>query len=103
LSPVTATSAILSVVFDGIDNRTPKYSIGGISFIMSAPGSYVDPDERERRLRELAKRLGDAEQVEPDTVSQTNREYTNIKQDLTQEFLKFMKISKECVKWIMPY
>ncbi len=96
MSPVTASYAILSVVFDGIDTRTPKYSIGGISLVMSAHGSYIDPDERERRLRELAKGLGDAEQVEPDTVSQTKREYANIKQDLTQKFLKFKKISEEC-------
>jgi len=60
---------------------------------MSAPGSYVDPEERERRLRELANRLVDEKRVEPDTVNQTKREYANIKQDLTQEFLK---ISEEC-------
>ena len=63
---------------------------------MSAPGSYVAPEERERRLRELANRLADEERVESDTVSQTKREYANIKQDLTQEFLKFIKISEEC-------
>jgi protein subunit release factor A len=62
---------------------------------MSAPGSYVDPEERERRLSELANRLVDEEQVEPDNVNQTKREYANIKQDLTQEFLKFIKISEE--------
>jgi hypothetical protein len=38
---------------------------------MSAPGSYVDPEERERRLRELANRLVDEERVESDTMSQT--------------------------------
>lgn len=64
---------------------------------MSAPGSYVDPEERERRLRELSNRLVDEGRVEPDNVNQTKREYANIKQDLTQEFLKFMKISEECV------
>lgn len=64
---------------------------------MSAPGSYVDPEERERRLRELSNRLVDEGRVEPDKVNQTKREYANIKQDLTQEFLKFMKISEECV------
>ena len=63
---------------------------------MSASGSYVEPEERERRLRDLANRLVDEEQVEPDTVNQTKREYANIKQDLTQEFLKFIKISEEC-------
>ena len=63
---------------------------------MSAPGSYVDPEERERRLRELANRLVDEERVEPDNANQTKREYANIKQDLTQEFLKFIKISEEC-------
>lgn len=63
---------------------------------MSAPISYVGPGERERRLRELDSRLVDEERVEPDTVGQEKREYTNIKQDLTQEFLKFMKISEEC-------
>jgi predicted metal-binding transcription factor (methanogenesis marker protein 9) len=30
------------------------------------------------------------------TVNQTKREYANIKQDLTQEFLRFIKISEEC-------
>jgi hypothetical protein len=75
--------------------RKPKYSSGRISLVMSAPGSYVDPEERERRLRELANRL-DEERVESDTMSQTKREYANIKQDLTQEFLKFIKISEEC-------
>jgi hypothetical protein len=63
---------------------------------MSAPGSYVAPEERERRLIELANRLVDEERVESDTVSQTKRENANIKQDLTLEFLKFIKISKEC-------
>lgn len=71
---------------------------------MSAPGSYlryytyytIFPEEGERRLRELANRLVDEERVEPDTVSQTKREYANIKQDLTQEFLKFIKISEQC-------
>jgi hypothetical protein len=53
---------------------------------MSAPGSYVAPEERERRLRELANRLVDEERVEPDSASQTKREYTNIKQDLTRVF-----------------
>lgn len=62
---------------------------------MSAPGSYVDLEERERRLSELANRLVDEEQVEPDNVNQPKREYANIKQDLTQEFLKFIKISEE--------
>ena len=76
--------------------RKPKYSSGRISLVMSAPGSYVDPEERERRLRELANRLVDEERVESDTMSQTKREYANIKQDLTQEFLKFIKISEEC-------
>ena len=80
----------------GIDKRKPKYSSGRISLVMSAPGSYVDPEERERRLSELANRLVDEEQVEPDNVNQTKREYVNIKQDLTQEFLKFIKISQEC-------
>ena len=73
-----------------------KYSSGEISLVMSASGSYVEPEERERRLRDLANRLVDEEQVEPDTVNQTKREYANIKQDLTQEFLKFIKISEEC-------
>ncbi len=63
---------------------------------MSAPGSYVDPEERERRLRELANRLVDVERAEPDNMNQTKHEYANIKQDLTQEFLKFIKISEEC-------
>ena len=80
----------------GIDIRKPKYSSSRISLVMSAPSSYVDPEERERRLRELANRLVDEERVEPDSVSQTKREYANIKQDLTQEFLKFIKISEEC-------
>ena len=66
-----------------------------MSLGMSAPGSYVAPEERERRLRELANRLG-GERNQPDTVSQTKRENANIKQDLTQEFLKFIKISEEC-------
>ena len=62
---------------------------------MSTPGRYIDSEERGRRLRELAKKLVE-ERAEPDTVSQTKREYTNINQDLTQEFLKFIKISEEC-------
>ena len=69
---------------------------GGMGLVMSAPGSYVAPEERERRLRELANKLVDEERVESDTVSQTKRGYANIKQDLTQEFLKFIKISEEC-------
>jgi poly(A) polymerase Pap1 len=63
---------------------------------MSAPISYVGPGERERRLRELNSRLADEERVEPETAGQKKREYANIKQDLTQEFLKFIKISEEC-------
>lgn len=59
---------------------------------MFAPGSYVDPEERERRLRELTNRLVDEERVEPGAVNQAKSEYANIKQDLTQEFLKFIKI-----------
>ena len=73
-----------------------KYSSGEISLVMSASGSYVEPEERERRLRDLANRLIDEERVEPDTLIQSKREYANIKQDLTQEFLKFIKISEEC-------
>ena len=81
----------------GIDKRKPKYSSGGISLVMSAPSSYVGPEERERRLRELANRLVDEVRVEPDyNVNQTKRENANIKEDLTQEFLKFIKISEEC-------
>ncbi|MGA7369800.1 MAG: hypothetical protein WBX01_11770 [Nitrososphaeraceae archaeon] len=63
---------------------------------MSAPISYVDSEERERRLHELANRLADEERVEPDTAGQKKREYANIKQDLTHEFLNFIKISEEC-------
>ena len=74
----------------------PKYPSGEISLVMSARGSYVDPEERERRLREFTNRLVDEERVEPDAVNQAKREYENIKQDLTQEFLKFIKISEEC-------
>lgn len=73
----------------------PKYS-SGTSLVMSAPSSHVDPEERERRLHELASRLGDEEQIEREYASRTKREYTNIKQDLTQEFLKFIKMSEEC-------
>ena len=58
---------------------------------MSAPGSYVDPEERERRLRELANRLVDEERVEPDTVSQSKRENANIKQDLTRGVFEIHK------------
>jgi hypothetical protein len=54
---------------------------------MSAPSSYVDPEERERRLRELANRLVDEVRVEPDyNVNQTKRENANIKEDLTRVF-----------------
>lgn len=67
-----------------------------MSLVMSTPGSYVAPEERERRLRELANRLAEGERIQPDTMSQTKRENANIKQDLTQEFLKFIKISEEC-------
>ena len=63
---------------------------------MSASGSYVEPEERERRLRDLANRLIDEERVKLDTVIQSKREYANIKQDLTQEFWKFIKTSEEC-------
>jgi predicted nucleotide-binding protein (sugar kinase/HSP70/actin superfamily) len=63
---------------------------------MSAPSSHVDPEEREKRLRELAKRLGDEEQIECDNANQAKREYANIKQDLTQKFSKFIKTSEEC-------
>lgn len=64
---------------------------------MSAPSSYVGPEERERRIRELANRLVDEVRVEPDyNVNQAKRENANIKEDLTQEFLKFIKISEEC-------
>ncbi|MGC2308087.1 MAG: hypothetical protein WA461_06770 [Nitrososphaeraceae archaeon] len=62
---------------------------------MSASGSYVEPEEMERRLRDLANLSGE-ERVEPDTLIQSKHEYANIKQDLTQEFLKFIKISEEC-------
>ena len=34
--------------------------------------------------------------LNPETVSETKRENSNIKQDLTVEFLKFIKISEEC-------
>lgn len=63
---------------------------------MSASSSHVDPEERERRLRELANRLGDEEQIEREYASRAKREYANIKHDLTQEFLKFIKMSEEC-------
>lgn len=63
---------------------------------MSAPSSFVDSEERKTRIRELANRLGDEEQVERDNANQTKREYANIKEDLTQEFLKFIKVSEEC-------
>ena len=33
---------------------------------MSDPSSYVGPEERERRIRELANRLVDEVRVEPD-------------------------------------
>ena len=92
----TANDVYAYPSIDCIDKRKPKYSSGEINLVMSAPSSYVDPEERERRLRELANRLVDEKRVEPDTVNQTKREYANIKQDLTQEFLKFMKFSEEC-------
>ena len=63
---------------------------------MSAPISYENPEKRERRLRELSSRLVDEKRNEPDTMGQKKREYANIKQDLTREFLKFIKISEEC-------
>ena len=87
-------SSIVSVL--ALIKRKPKYSSGGISLVMSAPGSYVDPKREKKRLRELANRLVDEERVEHDTVSQSKRENANIKQDLTREFLKFIKISEEC-------
>lgn len=62
-----------------------------MSLVMS-----LDQEGRERRLRELANRLGDEDQVKQESANRTNREYANIKQDLTQEFLKFIKISEEC-------
>ena len=79
-----------------LQRQKPNILSGDMSLVMSAPGSYVAPEERERRLRELANRLAEGERIQPDTVSQTKREYANIKQDLTQEFLKFIKISEEC-------
>jgi hypothetical protein len=63
---------------------------------MSAPISYENPEKRERRLLELSSRLVDEKRLEPDTVGQKKREYANIKQDLTREFLKFIKMSEEC-------
>ncbi len=56
----------------------------------------IDQEGRGRRLRELANRLGDEDHIKCESVNQTKREYSNIKQDLTQEFLKFMKMSEEC-------
>jgi hypothetical protein len=47
---------LYSKCFD-IDKRKPKYSGGENSLVMSASGSYVEPEERERRLRDLANRL----------------------------------------------
>ena len=55
----------------------------------------LDPEGRERRLRELANRLGDEDQIKLESANQTKREYANIKQDLTKEFLKFIKMSEE--------
>ena len=45
---------------------------------MSAPGSYIDPEERERRLRELSNRLVDEERVESDSVKQTKHDSANL-------------------------
>ena len=78
-----------------INDKSLNILSGGMSLVMSAPGSYVAPEERERRIREVANRL-DEEQVDPETASQTKRENSNIKQDLTVEFLKFIKISERC-------
>ena len=55
----------------------------------------LDPEGRERSLRDLANRLGDEDQIKLESANQTEREYANIKQDLTQEFLKFIKMSEE--------
>lgn len=77
------------------DKRKPKFSNGGTSLVMSAPSSFVDPEEGERRIRQFANRLGDEEWVVRDNANQTKREYANIEQDLTQEFLKFIKMSEE--------
>jgi hypothetical protein len=41
----------------------------------------------------------DKDQIKREYVNQderTKREYTNIKQDLTQEFLKYIRMSEEC-------
>jgi hypothetical protein len=41
----------------------------------------------------------DKDQIKCEYVNQderTKREYTNIKQDLTQEFLKYIRMSEEC-------
>ena len=43
-------------------------------------GSYVDPEARERRLRELTNRLVDEERVEPDQYRESNKARVRIYQ-----------------------
>lgn len=57
-----------------------------MSLVMS-----LDQEGRERRLRELANRLGDEDQVKRESANRTNHEYANIKQDLTQEINMALK------------
>ena len=56
----------------------------------------IDQEGRGTRLPELANRLCDEDHIRRESTNQTKREYSNLKQDLTQEFLKFMKMSEEC-------
>ncbi|HET6640795.1 MAG TPA: hypothetical protein VFG77_04230 [Nitrososphaeraceae archaeon] len=56
----------------------------------------IDQEGRSRRLRELVNRLGDEDHIRRESANQTKREYSNIKQGSTNEFLKFIKMSEEC-------
>ena len=57
---------------------------------------FSTEEEFQRRLSELSNRLGDEDQVKRESANRTNLEYANIRQDLTKEFLKFLKMSEEC-------
>lgn len=56
----------------------------------------IDQEGRSRRLRELINMLGDEDHIRRESANQSKREYSNIKQGLTHEFLKFIKMSEEC-------
>ena len=56
----------------------------------------IDQEGRSGRLRELINRLGDEDHIGRESANQTKRENSNLKQGLTHEFLKYIKMCEEC-------